>query len=314
MTRPGEKNYIQNVKKRLVVAVFSLFLIMTCGAPPAFAQRIAVIKSTDIQPYNDTLRGFREHCRAQYEFVVLDRHDPNNIMKELDARKPDVVLTIGLRALRSVRDYNGAPIIYTMVSNVGDLGLAGKNITGVSMNISARKQLSALLKEMPDVRRVGIVYDPSKTGQLFREAAGAARALGVSIVSREVSRSSQAPDAIKSLAGEVDAFWMLPDTTVLTAETIEYLLLSSFQHQVPVLTFSEKYLEMGAFLSLGIDAYDIGAQACELASKAMGRKNADSVAPESPRKAVIEVNEKVRERLKPSVEGHAYTNTSSVVH
>jgi len=300
------------MKKQLLSILFSVLLLLICSVSPSFAQKIAVIKSTDIQPYNDAFRGFRDNCRADYVEIVLDKPGARNILSRLNAEKPDLVLTIGLQAFNAVRDYHEVPIVYTMLSNIHALDIAGRNITGVSMNISAQKQLSALLSAAPDVKRVGVVYDPSKTGQLFKEATEAARTLGVTIVSREVSRHSQAPDAVKSLVDKVDAFWMLPDTTVFTAETIEYLLLSSFQNQTPVLTFSGKYLEMGAFISLGIDAYDIGAQACELASRALERKDVTGIAPESPRKAIIEVNEKVRQKLRPAVEGQATRERVSV--
>ncbi|MFZ2948374.1 MAG: ABC transporter substrate binding protein, partial [Desulfuromonadaceae bacterium] len=62
-----------------------------------------------------------------------------------------------------------------------------------------------------------------------------------------------------------DLFWMLPDITVITPETAEAILLFSLENNIPILTFSEKYLERGAMLSIGIDPFDIGRQAGEMA-------------------------------------------------
>ena len=55
------------------------------------------------------------------------------------------------------------------------------------------------------------------------------------------------------MQGKIDILWMLPDATVVTDETVELLLRFSFQHDVPMFSFSKKYVEVGAVASLDVD-------------------------------------------------------------
>jgi len=84
-----------------------------------------------------------------------------------------------------------------------------------------------------------------------------------------VRGSSGVPGALEGLRSSVDLLWMLPDPAVTTAESVEYLLRYSISRNVPVFTFSRKYVDMGAVASLDVDPYDMGVQVAELAKGAI---------------------------------------------
>ena len=69
------------------------------------------------------------------------------------------------------------------------------------------------------------------------------------------------------MKGKIDIFWMLPDAEVITPETVDSILLFSFQNNVPVFSFSSKYVKMGALASLSVDPFALGAQTGELVAK-----------------------------------------------
>lgn len=90
---------------------------------------------------------------------------------------------------------------------------------------------------------------------------------------------------------------MLPDLTVITPETVEFPLLFSLENKIPILTFSDKYVESGAFMSVNIDPFDIGRQAGEMAaavSRSRGIKQARRV---EARKGTISINMTVARKL-----------------
>ncbi|MEW6003439.1 MAG: ABC transporter substrate-binding protein, partial [Nitrospirota bacterium] len=194
------------------------------------------------------------------------------------------------------------PIIYAMVSNPMSILSGEKNITGVSMNISAEKQLTALLEVSPDINRIGLVYDPRKTAHLVDEAQSVASSSGIAVVSQKIYNSKEVPSAIKNMKGKIDAFWMLPDTTVITQETVEYLLLFSFENSIPVLTFSDKYVNLGALMALQIDTLDVGRQAGEMANRIISGTNVSNIPMSPPRKAILSLNLKTDKRLGISVD------------
>jgi len=74
---------------------------------------------------------------------------------------------------------------------------------------------------------------------------------------------------------------------VITPETIEIMLLFSFENHIPVLTFSEKYVELGALMSIGIDAFDMGCQAGEMANQILKGSDVSIIQNAYARKAVI---------------------------
>ena len=44
----------------------------------------------------------------------------------------------------------------------------------------------------------------------------------------------------------------------------EFPFLFFLENKIPILTFAEKYVEIGALISIGIDVFDMGRQAGEI--------------------------------------------------
>jgi putative ABC transport system substrate-binding protein len=189
------------------------------------------------------------------------------------------------------------PIVYTMVLNPLAMLSGGENIRGVSMNIPPEQQLRALLRALPQVKTVGLLHDPDRTGGFVREAHVAALGMGVTLVAREIHDSKDAPSLIMDMRGKIDAFWMLPDITVITPQTVEFLVLFSLENTIPLLAFSEKYVELGAFMSTGIDAFDMGRQAGEIATKILSGADVRSVRHVGARRLVVSTNLMVARKL-----------------
>jgi putative ABC transport system substrate-binding protein len=176
-------------------------------------------------------------------------------------------------------------------------GLVRKNISGVSMEIPAGKFLAAIREVFPKARRVGIIYNPGQSDAFVRQALGAAQQQGITLVLHKAERSSEVPSLIDALRGKIDVFLMLPDVTVVTPETVKYLLLFSFQSKVPVFSFSDKYVEMGALAALSIVPFDIGVQAGEMARKLSNGYSNGTPYRVDARKAVLSINRTVAGKL-----------------
>jgi putative ABC transport system substrate-binding protein len=266
--------------------------------PNTAAQDIVVLKSANIKPYNEALKGIKDACKLDIKEITLSSSDNSKIIKKIRFADPKLVIAIGQSALSAIKVTTDIPVIYVMVSNPYALLSGHKNITGVSMNISAEEQLDALLRIMPQAKRIGIVYDSRKTLHLFKEAKRAAMFSGITLVSRETSDPKEVPLIIKDMKGKIDAFWMLPDTTVLSPESVKYLHLFSMENRIPILSFSRKYIKMGSLISLGVDPVDVGRQAGEIANQIFEGQNIWGIQMHSPRKAVLTTNLWVADWLK----------------
>jgi putative ABC transport system substrate-binding protein len=280
----------------ILTAVAAAFLLGNVSL--LSAAEIVVVKSSAIKPYNDALEGFKSTCRCTVQELNLPEAGERNIQGLINRIKPDGILAIGMYALSSVAKVENLPIFYTMVTEYGsEVSMDIKNISGVSMDILPETYLNNMASLFPDTKRIGLIYNRQNTGKFVREALAISRSKGFEIVAREVSNSGEVPAVIESLKGEIDMFWMLPDITVVTPQTIDAILLFSFQNKVPVFSFSSKYVKMGALASLSADAFGLGAQTGELIAKKLNNGSHENPVHTHPQKVFLSINRKVAEKF-----------------
>jgi len=268
----------------------TLFLLILCHGLAEARQEIVVVQGLSVKPYEEAIKGFKSVCHSKLQRIVISELQGADVLKEIKRNRPDMVLAIGRDALSMVKRIRNIPIVYLMVLNPQSILSGEKNIAGVSMNIPPDRQLMALLETLPNTKNIGLLYDPDRTGYLVEKARNAARKMGIALMAKEIHSSRDAPSLIMDMKEKIDVFWMLPDITVITPETVEFLLLFSFKNRIPLLAFSEKYLELGAFMSTGIDAFDMGAQAGEMANKILSGRQIKNVQQVLARKVVVSTN------------------------
>ncbi|MGA1843370.1 MAG: ABC transporter substrate-binding protein [bacterium] len=277
----------------LFIISLSVLLYGLSGA----SQEILVIQSIRIRPYENALTGFREACGCNTRQLVLSETKEADVSGHIRTVKPAAILAIGIDALTAIEGIRDIPVIYLMVLNPWMHHPGGGNITGVSMAIPPEKQLATFREALPDARRIGLLFDPDKSAAFVKRAREAAEESGTTLIAKRVIDARDVPALIKGMKGEIDAFWMLPDTTVISTETIDFLLLFSIENRIPVLTFSEKFVEKGALMSLTFDASDMGRQAGHMAEKILTGTKPNEIPNEEARKVIISINPKTAREM-----------------
>jgi ABC-type uncharacterized transport system substrate-binding protein len=273
-----------------------LFCLLLSGGP-AFAHEVLVVQGLRVKPFDVALSGFKSVCKADWKRVVVSETEGVDIARTVRQERPDLILAIGADALERVKRIRDVPILYLMVLNPEKIAGVGRNVAGVSMNIAPEKYLSEMEKlNLPNMR-VGILYDPAKSGSEMRRIQQTARAMGIELTARAVGNPREVPEQLARMKGSFNVFWMLPDSTVVTPESVEFLLLFTQQNRIPVVTFASKYLEMGALFSLDIDSFDLGKQAGEMANKVFSSNDAAELPKADARKALIRINRKIAKKL-----------------
>jgi len=140
-------------------------------------------------------------------------------------------------------------------------------MTGILLEVPLDRQLGAIRSLLPGQRRVGVLYDPSKTSAVVEEARRQAKAFGLELVAVQVSTEKDVPASLRTLLPTVGALWLVPDSTVLTDESLRYILNTALDEKVPVIGFSPEFARSGALLSLSANYVDIGRQAGGLARR-----------------------------------------------
>jgi putative tryptophan/tyrosine transport system substrate-binding protein len=294
---------------RRITPAAALLLVasLLCPAlltPAAGAGGVAVLLTADVEEYRRALRGLKDTLRH----AIVAEHDMEGdfdrgrkAMAEIRSKvQPDIIVAIGIWALQvAARESTDVPIVYAMVMNPPSVIQPGaKNITGASMNVPVDQSIRLFRQLGPQIRRIGVIYNPAKTGYLVQRAQAAARAHGAQLLGREVSSPKEAITALESMQDTIDALWILPDETTLAPPVVQQMLLVSYRRKIPLLGLSESQVQMGALLSLSFaSGEDIGRQAGELCNAILAGKAASDIPYTTARQLKLAVNLKAAQKL-----------------
>ena len=296
--------HILTTRTARLLSGMGLLATVACLPVLGEAARIVALKSADVDVYNEALEGFKSVAHhsliAEYD-MAGDLQRGREFLARLKAGpRPNLIFAIGIWALQVVvEEVRDIPVVFAMVLNPSiAIGQEARNITGASMNVPVEQQIALLRQVSPQVRRIGVLYDPSKTGSLVRQAERIAHQQGIRLVAKAIASSKDAIAALNAIQGEIDALWILPDLTVLAPESVQYMLLVSFRKKLPLLGLSENQARMGALLGLSFESgRDIGVQAGELANEVLSGRSAEEIPFTTARRLRLTVNLKTAAKL-----------------
>ncbi|MBA2253300.1 MAG: ABC transporter substrate-binding protein [Nitrospirales bacterium] len=247
--------------------------LLSCASPsPLAAYDIAILKSSDIAAYNQAVSGLQAELGDTATLTVYDLEGDVTRGKKLarKIRASDTVLTIavGLKAALAAKvEIVDTPVIYCMVLDPEKYDLRAPNLTGISLRVPIERQFNTIHALVPTLKHLGVLYDSEKTAALVEEARRIAARLGLELIEHKVRSEKELPAAIRTLLPKVEGLWLVPDSTVLTEESIRFVLGVALDRNVPVIGFSSEFVRNGALASLSIQPEDIGRQAAIIAQK-----------------------------------------------
>jgi putative ABC transport system substrate-binding protein len=296
---------------RIRTPLFILFFLLLPVHALAEHADLVVVQSSVLQPYEEVRQGFLQAWSRSTprhgiksvpqgsvkEFILSEEQDRRSLPERIKNLSPDMIIAIGTNALNLTARIPDIPIIYLLVPYPETIVSRRKNLIGIRMTIPAGRQLKDFIKTFPWLKRIGVIYDPKRSLRLIKDAKSYTDTNNLVLVSRAVSDSHEVPGQLADLQGDIDCFWMIPDLTVTTPQTVEAILLFSLENRVPVLTFSEKYLRMGATVSVTYDLNKMGKQASELANRILFNGAVSQSPYHEVESTKISINRKVAEKL-----------------
>jgi putative ABC transport system substrate-binding protein len=266
----------------------------------AFSFQVAVIKSQDLLPYDQAVAGFRSVSRANITEYDMKEDDNTGagIIEQIHQLKPDAVLAVGVKAaVLAKKQISDIPLVYCVVIDPEKYGLEEGNITGILLEVPINSQFKVFKAAVPTLKRIGVLYDPAKTAGLIRKAQKEADRLGLELVAVEVRSLKEVSARIRSLLPQVQGLWMVPDSTVITADSFRLILLATYEKNIPFMAFSESFVKTGALLSLSPDYFQIGKQASKLVDRVIERGIQNRGKAISPETARLTINVKTAKIL-----------------
>lgn len=254
-----------------------------------------VIQSRRDPIFDDILRGFQSVRPSSMHIITLADYSETDITRIVREEQPRLILALGDTALKAVKRIRAVPIISLMSLNLQTMYGSNPNLSGIGMLISPERYISIFSNLR--AKRVGILYNPAKSGAYIRRASQSAARSGIDLIMREVRSPKDTPHQLASLSREVDALWMIPDPVVVTQQTAEAFFHFSQRERIPVVAFAGIYLSLGSSAVLEVDRFDMGKQAAEMALRFSRGTDPEEIPMESPRKVTLKINRNVLRRL-----------------
>ena len=277
---------------RILILLIALTLL---NALPSRAAEVLILQSSHSPGYDDALRGFHAVSKKSHRSIVLSDYAEVDVYRIVKEERPRLVLALGDSALEAARKVRDVPVLAILAFSLPQQKHAADNIGGITM-LAAPEQYLKLFNAM-GARKIGVLYDPAKTGRYLKRFERDSQQLGLSVMAEPVTNHREIQSKLEKMHGKVDALWMLPDSTVFTTLNKEAFILFSMTHKVPVVTFSSQHLKDGAAASLDVDHFDIGVQAGEMTVSMLNNGSLRKVPTADPRKAQLRTNEPLLRKL-----------------
>lgn len=281
----------------LLVLIITLCALISCTYCAHAEKRAVVIKSQDLSAYNEVVKGFQDEC-IKNNIRIASIYDLNGKMKigkkivnKARKDKPDVVLAIGVLAATVVQEkIEDIPIVFCMVINHERFHLSAPNVTGISTEIAIKDQLKGFQSILGRFKQMGVIYDPSKTGNIVESAEKELKSAGISLVKYEIDSPKEVSEAMENLIGEIDALWLLPDSSVVTKKSFGLIKATTLKNKIPLLCTSDVFVKAGALAAVSSDYNYVGRQAAGLTRKIFALSTSNSLGIVTPDHFKLAIN------------------------
>lgn len=242
--------------------VWLLSLCSLCVSESA-AMDIAILQSSDIPAYHEAVAGLKATGPIGAIYTEYDAQGDlelgKKLARKLRASNASLVVAVGLKAALAAKvEIVDIPIVYMMILDPLKHQLTAANMTGTLLEVPLDRQLKIMRTFLPTLHRIGTLYDPAKTSSRVKEAARLATLSDFQLKGLPVESEKDVPQQLRTLLSDVEALWLMPDSTVLTNESVRFMLESALARQIPIIGFSPEFTRLGALLSLSVNYGDVG--------------------------------------------------------
>jgi putative ABC transport system substrate-binding protein len=246
----------------------------------AYLTGVGVAATIDV--YN--LKGNSEHAQ--------------DVLRTLKDDPPTMFFTIGPLATQVVLTESGeVPVIASLTGHLDNLKKQ-RNLTGIGLEFSLETQFEVMRRIVPELGTVGVLFSSKENLEMVHTARSIANKLGMRLVPKPIETPRQIPDALDSLANNVDILWGITDQVVLSPQTAESFLLFSFRNTIPFVGLSASWVKAGSLYALERDYGDIGSQCGEVAVKILNNTPPWMIPVAHPRKVLYTINLKTARHMK----------------
>jgi len=276
----------------VIVVIAGIWAITKNNAPKKVTIGVSQITSHVIFDTIKTgiIAGFEKAGYKEGENIVFDFQNAQGdsatntaIAQKFANSSYDLFIPFGTSSSQAlVNLIKDRPIIFASVTDPVTAGIVqtnekpGGNVTGTSNITLYKEQLELLKKIVPSVKKIGYVYNPGEANAVYglAQAKKYGEAMGFEFVTAPANNSGEVISAARSIAEKVDAFYMSPDNTVLSAQ--DAFVKVAIEAKKPLISIEESGVKAGALATLGTNYEKVGERTAEIALRVLkGEKPAN---------------------------------------
>jgi len=255
-------------------------ILLTANLQAASVAVTAIVEHPALDAVRDGVKdalivaGYKEgeNLTWQYQNAQNNTATAGQIARKFIGDKPDVIVAIATPSAQAVvASTKTIPTIFAAVTDpvaaqlVPSWEASGTNVTGVSDKLDLTQQIELIKKIVPNAKRVGMVYNPGEANsavvvEAFKKILPSHN---MTLVESTAPRSIDVSSAARSLVGKVDLIYTSTDNNVVS--TYESLVKVATEAKIPLIASDTDSVARGAIAALGVNYYQMGVQAGEIA-------------------------------------------------
>lgn len=250
--------------------------------------------------------GFKEgqNLKVTFQSAQGNTATAGQIAKQFVADNPDVIVAIATPSAQSVvATTKSIPVVFSAVTDPVDAKLvpsweaSGTNVTGVSDLLPLDPQIELMKKVLPTVKNVGYVYSPGEINStvVLKQLEEKLKPMGINIVPAPAQRSTDIPQATRSLQGKVDMIYTSLDNNVVSA--YEALYQAAKEIKVPLVASDTGSVARGAVAALGVNYKTLGQETGKIVTRILKGEQAGSIKPVTMEKLDLYLSPKHAQEL-----------------
>lgn len=252
--------------------------------------------------FSGTLTQSLHRSSPDIDITLIDISDP---MATLSTDNNRLIVSVGTEVTDWALSRSGnRPLLATLIPRQSYLALHDQfrnhkhEITHSAIYIDQplRRQVKLLQQLFPDVTQVGTLLGPTSRTQadslqtLLTEAS-------MNLSSSYLDQLENPIPDLESVLNRSDVFLALPDPAVFNRQTLTGILLTTYRHRVPVIGFSNAYVEAGALAAVYSSAEQIAQHTAETIDKLLQQPVSQLPPPTYPHYFSVALNKQVARAL-----------------
>lgn len=226
-------------------------VLLVAAVSPCRAESVLAALSSDSEHYRQAYLGFQDEWGSTVPFVVGDQAGP--------PVPADVVVAFGSRA--AMREWPDSALLETCLAPEARPDRPG--VLQVELLPKPEVLMERIKELLPRLKTLTVIWSSELQREDVAGLSKAAQEIGVTIDSERIRNPELLPQRLRALSGRSDALWLMPDPTIVNAESFAILREYTRAAHIPFLAPTDGLAEKGATATVAASFREIGRAAAD---------------------------------------------------